>query len=339
MSLALAIDTGDKTQLPSRRDEAWRWSDLAGQILDMPATSPVGEAKGEGPFSVLANCTTVVVNGRGAKRIDLLAGQTVALRFVSSSEGTAHAAQMVVTVQGKATLLESYEGQATGYLAHAGLRIDVSAGASLERIVLADDAADAITVSLADVTLAPGASFAQTVLISGAKRQRIETHLEHPGGGANVRMDGAYLISGRRHGDITTVVDHVARDGTTNQLIKGMVRDQGRAVFQGKIVVAHGADGTDARMGHHALILSDRAEVDAKPELLIFADDVQCAHGNSIGALDQDALFYARQRGLPLDEAKTILTAAFVAEVVDRIEHEGARAIAAAWTAARLEQG
>ena len=118
-----------------------------------------------------------------------------------------------------------------------------------------------------------------------------------------------------------------------------MVRDQGRAVFQGKIVVAHGADGTDARMGHHALILSDRAEVDAKPELLIFADDVQCAHGNSIGALDQDALFYVRQRGLPLDEAKTMLTAAFVAAVVDRIEHEGARAIAAAWTAARLEQG
>ena len=339
MSLALAIATGDKTHLPSRRDEAWRWSDLAGQILDMPATSHIGEAKGEGPFSVLANYTTVVVNGRGAKRIDLLAGQTVALRFVSSSEGTAHAAQMVVTVQGKATLLESYEGQTTGYLAYAGLRIDVAAGASLERIVLADDAADAITVSLADVTLAPGASFAQTVLISGAKRQRIETHLEHPGGGANVRIDGAYLISGRRHGDITTVVDHIARDGTTNQLIKGMVRDQGRAVFQGKIVVAHGADGTDARMGHHALILSDRAEVDAKPELLIFADDVQCAHGNSIGALDEDALFYARQRGLPLDKAKTMLTAAFVAEVVDRIEHEGARAIAAAWTAARLEQG
>ena len=341
MSLARAIANGDLTQLPSRRDEAWRWTDLAGQIRDMPAASPPGVAEGEGPFAALASRTIEIVNGRGPDRIALAAGETVALRFVSASEGTAHAARIAVTVSegGSATLLESYEGQAGGYLAHAGLTIDIGPGSSLERIVLAEDAADAIGVSQADVTPAPGAAFAQTVLTGGAKRQRIETHVAHPGGGASVRMDGAYLISGRRHGDITTVVDHIARDGTTDQLVMGMVRDQGRAVFQGRIVVAHGADGTDARMGHHALILSDRAEVDAKPELLIFADDVQCAHGNSIGALDQDALFYARQRGLPLDEAKALLTAAFVAEVVDRIEHEGARTIAAAWVATRLEAG
>jgi Fe-S cluster assembly protein SufD len=78
-----------------------------------------------------------------------------------------------------------------------------------------------------------------------------------------------------------------------------VVNDQARGVFQGRIVVAEGADQTDARMGHHALILSDKAEVDAKPELLIFADDVSCAHGNTIGALDEDAIFYARQRGIP----------------------------------------
>ena len=337
MSLARAIATGDLTELPSRRDEAWRWTDLAGQIRDMPPASPPGVAVGEGPFHDLAGRTIEIVNGRGPERIDLKAGETVALRFVSTSEGTAHAGRIAVTVQGAATLLESHEGQAGAYLAHAGLTIDIAPGASLERIVLTDDATDAIAVSQADVTLAPGAAFAQTVLTGGAKRQRIETHVAHPGGGASVRMDGAYLISGRRHGDITTVVDHIARDGTTNQLVKGMVRDQGRAVFQGRIVVAHGADGTDARMGHHALILSDRAEVDAKPELLIFADDVQCAHGNSIGALDQDALFYARQRGIPDDQARALLTAAFVSEVVDRIEHDGARAITAAWIAARLE--
>src|SRR5262249_9482483 len=107
-------------------------------------------------------------------------------------------------------------------------------------------------------------------------------------------------------------------------------------VFQGRIVVAEGADQTDARMGHHALILSDKAEVDAKPELLIFADDVSCAHGNTIGALDEEAIFYARQRGIPEIEAKSMLTAAFVGEVVERIEHEGAREIAAAWVARKL---
>ena len=94
-------------------------------------------------------------------------------------------------------------------------------------------------------------------------------------------------------------------------------------------MVERGADRTDARMGHHALILSDRAEVDAKPELVIYADDVACAHGNTVGALDEDALFYARQRGIPEAEARALLTEAFLGEVVDRIEHEGAREVAA----------
>ncbi len=89
-------------------------------------------------------------------------------------------------------------------------------------------------------------------------------------------------------------------------------------------------------MGHHALILSDKAEIDAKPELLIFADDVSCAHGNTVGALDEEAIFYARQRGIPETEAKAMLTVAFVGEVVERIEHDGARAIAAAWVARKL---
>ena len=116
-----------------------------------------------------------------------------------------------------------------------------------------------------------------------------------------------------------------------------MVDDQARGVFQGRIIVAQGADQTDARMGHHALILSDRAEVDAKPELEIFADDVACGHGNTVGALDEDALFYAAQRGIPEDEASALLTEAFVGEVVDRIEPPRARGTwPGAWVAQHL---
>ncbi|HKT54452.1 MAG TPA: SufD family Fe-S cluster assembly protein, partial [Caulobacteraceae bacterium] len=101
-------------------------------------------------------------------------------------------------------------------------------------------------------------------------------------------------------------------------------------------VVARGADRTDARMGHHGLILSDRAEIDAKPELEIYADDVACSHGNSIGALDEAALFYAASRGIPEPEARALLIEAFVAEVVDRIGHDDARDVARAWVAQRL---
>ena len=202
--------------------------------------------------------------------------------------------------------------------------------------MLAAEAPDAVQVARCDVFLAPGARFSQTVIAAGARRQRIETHVTHPGGGAAVRLDGVYLVGGRRHADITTVVTHTGAEGTTDQLTKGVVSDQGRAVFQGRITVSPGADKTDARMGHHALVLSDRAEVDAKPELEIFADDVACAHGNTVGALDQEALFYAEQRGIPEPEARAMLTEAFVGEVTDRIQHEGARDIVRAWVAERL---
>ncbi len=152
----------------------------------------------------------------------------------------------------------------------------------------------------------------------------------------DLRLDGVYLLAGKRHADLTTVVTHAGIDGATGQLTKGVVRDQARGIFQGKIIVAEGADHTDARMGHHALVLSDRAEVDAKPELEIYADDVACAHGNTVGALDDDALFYARQRGIPELEARALLTEAFIGEVIDRIEHEAARDVARAWAAERL---
>jgi Fe-S cluster assembly protein SufD len=335
MSLARAIATGDLAELPSRRDEDWRWTDLRGLIRAMPAASATAAAVDAGPFDALADRVVRVVNGRADGALGAEQG-IVALRIVSAGDGAHAASQRLLVRAGEAlTLLESYEGQGD-HVAEFDLAIEVAAGARLERIVLCDEAAGAVLVSRADVTLTPGASFAQTVLTSGARRQRIETHVAHPGGGAAARLDGVYLLDDQRHADITTVVTHAGTNGTTDQLTKGVVGGQGRGVFQGRIVVEPGADQTDARMGHHALLLSDRAEVDAKPELEIFADDVACAHGNTVGALDEEALFYAEQRGIPETDARAMLTEAFVAEVVDRIEHAGARDVARAWVAARL---
>ncbi len=243
---------------------------------------------------------------------------------------------MEVAPGGVLTLLESHEGRAAGYVSNVALKINVGEGATLTRVVLTDDAQDAIALSRADVTLGAGATFDQTLVATGAKLQRLETHVAHPGQGASVRMDGLYLLAGERHADLTSVVSHQGRDGVTSQLAKGVVRDTARGVFQGKIVVERGADGTDARMGHHALILSERGEVDAKPELVIYADEVSCAHGNTVGALDERALFYMQQRGISADEARALLTQAFLIEVVDRIGHEGARETVREWLEKRL---
>ena len=336
MSLARAIETGDAALLPSRRDEDWRWTDLRGLIRAVPPESAahVGELNA-GPFAAIESETFAVVNGRGLSRLDVEAGRTrtVALRFVSGADAGSHVArlQIVVGEGASLTLLESYEGRSAGYLADAELKITLAPGAKLERIVLAGDDESGVSVSKAEIDLGPAAHLAQTVLTTGARRQRLETRVNHPGAGASVRLDGLYLLGSRSHADLTTIVTHAGVDGTTDQLTKGVVDDQARGVFQGRIVVSPGADRTDARMGHHALILSDRAEVDAKPELEIYADDVSCAHGNTVGAIDEEALFYARQRGIPETLARAMLTAAFLGEVVDRIEHEGARAVARAW--------
>jgi Fe-S cluster assembly protein SufD len=337
MSLSTALRTRDLAELPGRRDEDWRWTDLRGLIRALPPESPaVGEAPANEALTALGAAPGLFVNGR---RIDAGEGGDLRVRrFVSVTDGTAHHVEAPVEVSpGRSlTLIDSFEGRAEGYVADFRAPIRIGEGASLERVVLLDDAADAISVALTEVDLQPGATFRQTVLASGAKRQRFETRVHQNGGGASLKLDGVYVLSGQRQSDQTTEVVHENPHGATAQLTKGMVQDQARGVFQGRIIVSKGADGADAKMGHHALVLSDRAEVDAKPELLIWADDVACAHGNTVGALDEEAMFYARSRGIPEPEARALLIGAFLGEVVDRIGHEGAREIARAWLEKQL---
>ncbi|MBP8245633.1 MAG: Fe-S cluster assembly protein SufD [Phenylobacterium sp.] len=341
MSLSAALKSGDVSLLPGKRDEDWKWTDLRGLLRVLPAAAPPLDLAGlaEGPFDALADERHVVAGGGESVAIEVPAGGKLAVALrVLSRNGGALTGQVTIRVgaNAKLRLLESYEGDDSAYVTDTALTLIVEAGAAVERVVLAADGAEGVNVSQAQVTLAPGAEYGQTVITNGARRQRLETQVTHPGVNAALRLDGLYLLEDKRHADLTTVVLHQGIDGATDQLTRGVVRDQARGIFQGRIVVEEGADRTDARMRHNALILSDKAEVDAKPELLIFADDVQCAHGNTIGALDEEALFYMRQRGLPEADARALLIEAFVGAVADRIWFEPARDIARSWVADRL---
>jgi Fe-S cluster assembly protein SufD len=349
---------------PTRRLEGWRWSDLQRVLKTLPPESPpVGLAPGQGPFHGLAEDELLFVNGRGPDTLVLRQAQdegfyssgssphgepveprgrtltgALILRFVSDAVGTGHEVciRLHVPENASATLFESYEGRGSAYFANTLIEIELGAGARLERIVRLDEPADAVSISTSAVRLSAGSAFRQTVLASGARLQRHETHVRHPGQGATAEVNGAYVLRAQRHFDLTTTVTHEGEGGTTRQLIKGVVADESRGVFQGRITVLAGADRTDARMGHHALVLSDRAEVDAKPELEIWADDVQCAHGNTVGSLDENALFYARSRGMTEAQARALLTEAFLGQAVDGIVHEAAQERARAWIAERL---
>ena len=186
----------------------------------------------------------------------------------------------------------------------------VEEGATLNRVVL--QFSDAPALSMARIHLKEGARFNQFVLAEGGKLARIETHVTAAAPQAQMMLNGVYLAGAGKHADLTSVIDMQAPACAAEQLIKGAARTGGRGVFQGRIHVARRAQQTDARQYHHALILEDGAEIDAKPALEIYADDVSCAHGNTCGGLDEAALFYMQSRGIPEAEARALLTEAFL---------------------------
>ena len=234
------------------------------------------------------------------------------------------------------TLIETFEGEGAALssrLFHAAVRD----GGRLKRFVLNETGDEAVNHSIFAVKIDEDATFEQTSLSTGAKLSRHETIAHFWAKDSRARIDSAALLSSARHADFTTHVTHKAPGCEVRQLHKGVAADKARAVFQGKFEVERAAQKTDAKMTANALLLSDGAEANHKPELEIYADDVECAHGSTCGALDADALFYLRQRGLSEREARALLIEAFAGEVVDRVGDEAVREIFAARVAIWLE--
>lgn len=200
-------------------------------------------------------------------------------------------------------------------------KIEIEPGATLHRIIVQANSAPAgerdaaIVLNEAVVKLGAGASFRQFVVAAGSRLTRIETSVTADEG-AVVEMNAVYLAAAHRHVDLTSRVAHAAPGVHTRQLVRGVARKGGRGVFQGKFLVERAGQKTDAEMAHNALLLEEGAEVFAKPELEIYADDVACAHGNTAGQIDEDAVFYLRQRGIPDIDARAMITRAFLLEAL-----------------------
>jgi Fe-S cluster assembly protein SufD len=154
---------------------------------------------------------------------------------------------------------------------------------------------------------------------------RYQGFISLAGEGTDLSINGINLLKGKQHGDTTLVVDHTVPHCTSRENFRAVVDDRGHSVFQGRIIVRPDAQKTDGKMMTRALLLSDEAEADNKPELEIFADDVTCGHGATSGALDDGLLFYLRARGLPEKEAQALLIQAFVGEAIEQIANDGLR--------------
>jgi Fe-S cluster assembly protein SufD len=239
------------------------------------------------------------------------------------------------------TLVESYiaaDGAKT-YQAHDSLVISIGDNSRLDHVRLVEDSREAVNISSAVITLGAHAHFNTFGMTSGAAVSRYQATITFAGEGSRVETNGVNLLNGRQHADTTLFMDHAVPHCASREVFRAVADDRAHSVFQGRIVVRPHAQKTDAKMMTRALLLSDEAEADNKPELEIFADDVTCGHGATTGALDESLLFYLRARGLSEKEAQALLIQAFVGEAIESIVNDGLRelAIAAAqrWLEAR----
>jgi Fe-S cluster assembly protein SufD len=239
------------------------------------------------------------------------------------------------------TLVESYiaaDGAKT-YQVHDSLVVTIGDNSRLDQVRLVEDSREAFNISSAVVTLGAHAHFNTFCMTSGAAVSRYQATIAFAGEGSRVETNGVNLLNGRQHADTTLFMDHAVPNCASREVFRAVADDRGHSVFQGRIIVRPDAQKTDAKMMTRALLLSDDAEADNKPELEIFADDVTCGHGATTGALDESLLFYLRARGLSEKEAQALLIQAFVGEAIESIANDDLRelAIAAAqrWLEAR----
>ena len=260
-------------------------------------------------------------------RISGNADTPIELMFISTSEAarTIATRNVIEVAEGaSATLVETHVGEGV-YLANSVSEIRVAASARLDRIKVERESGEAIHLAHTHVTLAKNAVLNDFTLTSGARVSRQNGTVEFHGEGTDAKVSGAFMLSGKQHADTRLVIDHQQPRCTSRELFKCVMDENARGIFQGKVMVRRDAQKTDGKQSSHALLLSETAEFDAKPELEIFADDVVCGHGATSGDLDHDQLFYLMSRGVPEAEAKSLLIAAFVGEAFDVIVNEGVR--------------
>lgn len=355
--------------LPNRRMEDWKWTDLR-QLIDKPypPRQQVQAKSGDierliksSPFAGIAATRMVFVNGHydaahsklsqaevearteasepvqqmnaafatdGARLV--LSGTIdtpVELIFIATDAAPRTIAThnvIEVAPGASATLVETHLGEGS-YLTNSVTEIRIGEGARLDRVKVDLESADAVHLAHEHVRLEKNVTFRDFTLTTGAKLNRQNGTFEFFGEQANASVAGAYLLAGKQHANSRLVVDHQVPNCVSRELFQCVMDDHARGIFQGKVIVRKHAQKTDGKQSSHALLLSDTAEFDAKPELEIFADDVVCGHGATSGDLNHDHIFYLKSRGIPEAEAKAMLIAAFVGEAFDTVVHDGIR--------------
>ncbi|SDX91024.1 Fe-S cluster assembly protein SufD [Nitrosomonas halophila] len=253
---------------------------------------------------------------------DVSAAAPIHVLFITSQpEQTTYPRCLVIAEPGaRATLVEEYVAlRDAAYLTNSVMEMHLARSAQVQHMRVQRESQQAFHIANNTTVIAPDACYRAVSLTLGAQISRYSQNIVLAGEHAECAIDGLTLIAGKQLADTHTFIDHAKPHGRSQQLHKCIADDSARGVFSGKIMVRPHAQLTDSRQMSRNLLLSDKARVDTKPQLEIFADDVKCAHGATIGQLDKEALFYLRSRGLSDAAARNLLTYAFGGEVINRI--------------------
>lgn len=295
--------------------------DVTGTEQDGPAPAALNLAMaGDGGFISVSRATALE--------------QPVHLVFVTACPGSVSFPRNLIVADpgGSATVVEHYvsavadtDASAQVTLTNAVTRTRIASDASITHMKLQMESEQAYHLATIQAQQEQNSTFNSHSMSFGARLARNDITTEFGGKHCETLFNGLYYVNDRRHVDHNTVINHAHPDGVSREYYRGILADAGRGVFGGRILVAPGADGTDAVQRSDSLLLSRRARADARPELEIYADDVKCAHGATVGQIDEEAMFYLRTRGLDDIHARNLLTYAFAAEAIERITVPGLR--------------
>ncbi len=355
----------DMTALPTRKLEAWRYTDL--RVLSAISFAEHGPFEADvnlpeaafprvvflngafsetlsSPVAYLQKFTAVeelstqplaLINAEKARdgiTLVIPAGQDAGELLLISQAGGAepfafHPRHRIRLGAGaKLTLIEIDQGEGT-YWHNPVFDVTVEEGARLQHFRLQQESAEAFNITTIRADIEADASYEHFTLTLGAKISRTEVEANLLGSNALAHLNAAQLLGGTQLGDFTSIIRHKAPNCPSRQTVKSVLAGKARGVFQGKIEVDQIAQKTDGYQMSQALLLSPDAEMDIKPELQIFADDVKCSHGATIGALDEEQVFYLRSRGIPEAEARQILIRAFLEEALEPVTHDASKAL------------
>jgi len=321
--------------LPTRRVEDWKYTDLRNAIgSEAVESAPVATWNVSHSSRVEQNELPEImprgVHGEMGAVAAAHAKSGVFLLVGKGQQGTAclnsasagHGRALIVVEEGASLSLR--ETSAANGFSNIAFDVVLGANARLEH-VREVASSDAGRVSDYSIRMAEGGSYRAHFADFGAKLSRTELHIALEGEGAEAHLSGVGILGEGRHADVTTRIAHAVGGTRSTQLFKIIAGGKSRGVYQGKISVAEGANGSDSRQTAKGLLLGERAEIDLKPELEILADDVKCAHGAAVGDLDPESLFYLRSRGVAEPEARALLMRAFLEDAVAEIGDETIR--------------